>query len=46
VENEDVCVGSHRENRHINIGNDEDNNEDDTTIFVRVQGADLRRFDK
>ncbi len=46
VEAEDVCVGSCRENRRIDIGNNKDNNEDDTDILLRVQGADLRRFDK
>ena len=38
-------MGSHRENRHIDIGDNEDINEDDTKILLRVQGADLRRFD-
>ena len=37
VEAEDVCMGSHRENRQINSGDDEDNNEDDTKILLRVQ---------
>jgi hypothetical protein len=46
VEAEDVCMGSHRENRRINIDNNKDNNEDNTKILLRVQGADLRRFDK
>jgi len=38
--------GLTEKNRCINIGNNEDNNKDDTNILVRVQGADLRRFDK
>jgi hypothetical protein len=46
MEVEDVCVRSHRQNWRINIDNDEDNNEDDTKILLRVQGADLRRVDK
>ena len=46
VEGEDVCVGSPRENRRINIGDNEDNNKDDTMILLRIQGAHLRRFDK
>ncbi len=46
VEVEDVCVRSHGENRHINIGNNKDKNEDNTKILSRVQGADLRRFGK
>ena len=37
-----MCGVSQR-NRCINIGNDEDNNEDDTKILLRIQGADLRR---
>ncbi len=45
VEAEDVCV-DRRENRHIGIDEDEDSNEDDTKILLRVQGADLRQFDK
>ncbi len=39
-------MGSHGENRCINIGNDEDKNKDNTKILLRVQGADLRRFGK
>ncbi len=35
VEAEDVCVGSHRENRCIDIDNDKDNNKDDTKILWR-----------
>ncbi len=35
VEAEDICVWSHRENRHINIDNDKDNNEDNTKILLR-----------
>ncbi len=46
VEAEDVCVGSHGENRRINIGDDKDKNKDGTKILLRVQGADLRRFGK
>jgi hypothetical protein len=46
VEAEDVCVGSHRENRRIDIDGNEDNNEDNTKILLRVQGKDLRWFDK
>jgi hypothetical protein len=46
VEAEDVCVGSHRENRRINIGNNEDKNKNGTNILLRVQGANLRRLGK
>lgn len=46
VEAEDVCVKSHIENWRINVGGNKDNNEDDTMILLRVQGADWRRFDK
>ncbi len=46
VEAEDVCVGSHGENRLIGIGNNEDKNKDNTKILSSVQGADLRRFGK
>ncbi len=46
VEAEDVCKGSHRENRRINVSNDKDKNKDDTKILSRVQGAVLRRFGK
>ncbi len=45
-ETEDVCMGSPRENRRNIIGNNKDNNEDDNKICLRIQGADLRRFDK
>jgi hypothetical protein len=45
-EAEDACVGSPREIRCIGIGNDEDNNKNNTKILLRIQGADLRRFDK
>jgi hypothetical protein len=45
-ETEDACVGSSRENRRNNIGNNEDDNVDDNEICLRIQGADLRRFDK
>jgi hypothetical protein len=41
-----ACVGSPRKNRSINIGDDKDNNEDNTKILLRIQGADLRRFVK
>jgi len=37
VSAEDVCVESCREYRHIEIGKNEDNNEDDTKILLRVQ---------
>ncbi len=46
VEAENVCVGSHRENRRINIGDNKDKNKDNTKILSRVQGVDLRRFGK
>jgi hypothetical protein len=45
-EAEDACVGSPREIRRIGISNDEDNNKNNTKILLRIQGADLRRFDK
>ena len=45
-EEEDTCMGSPRENRHIVTGNNEFGNEDDNAILLRIQGADLRRFDK
>ncbi len=45
-ESEDVCVGSPRENRNNIIGNNEDDNKEDNEICLRIQGADLRRFDK
>ncbi len=35
-----------RKNRLIFISNDKDNNEDNSKMFVKIQGADLRRFDK
>jgi hypothetical protein len=44
-ETEDACVGSSRENRRNIIGNNEDNNKDNNKICLRIQGADLRRFD-
>ena len=45
-ESEEACVGSSREYRRNIIGNNEDDNEDDNEICLRIQGADLRRFDK
>ena len=40
-------MGSPRENKRIDIGNDNDNNnKDKTKKLLRIQGADLRRFDK
>jgi hypothetical protein len=45
-EDKDTCVGSPRENRHIVTGNNEFGNKDDNAILLRIQGADLRRFDK
>jgi hypothetical protein len=45
-ESEDACVGSPRENRGNIIGNNEDDNEEENKICLRIQGADLRRFDK
>ncbi len=45
-ETEDACMGSPRKNRHNIIVNNKDNNEDDNEICLRVQGADLRRFNK
>jgi hypothetical protein len=45
-ETEDMCMGSPRENRRNIIGKNKDDNEDDNKICLRIQGADLRRFDK
>jgi hypothetical protein len=45
-ETEDACMGSPKENRCNIIGNNEDDNKDDNEICLRIQGADLRRFDK
>ncbi len=45
-ETENMCMGSPRENRRNIIGNNEDDNEDNNEICLRIQGADLRRFDK
>jgi hypothetical protein len=45
-ESEDACVGSPRENRSNIIGNNENDNKEDNKICLRIQGADLRRFDK
>ncbi len=42
----DACLGLSRKNRLIFISNVKDNNEDNSKIFVRIQGADLRRFNK
>ena len=36
-EAEDACVGSPREIRCIGIGNDEDNNKNNTKILLRIQ---------
>ena len=44
-EAEDGCVGSLRENRRTDFGTNKDDNEDNTKILLRIQGADLRRFD-
>jgi len=44
-EAEDGSVGSPRENRRTDFGNNKDDNEDNTKILLRIQGADLRRFD-
>jgi hypothetical protein len=40
------CLGLSSKNRLIFISNDMDNNEDNSAIFVRIQWANLRRFDK
>ncbi len=45
-ETEDVCMGSPKENRRNIIGNNKDDNKYDNKICLRIQGADLRRFDK
>jgi hypothetical protein len=45
-EDEDTSVGSPRENRRIVTGNNNFGNEDNNTILLRIQGADLRRVDK
>ncbi len=45
-ESEDACVGSHRENKSNIISNNEDDNKEDNKICLRIQGANLRRFDK
>ncbi len=42
----DACLGLSSKNRLIFISNDKDNNEGNSEIFVRIQGADLSRFDK
>jgi hypothetical protein len=41
-----MCVGSPRESGHIITGSNKDDNKDDKKILLRIQGADLRRFDK
>jgi hypothetical protein len=41
----DTCMGFSSKNRLIFISGVKDNNEDNSKIFVRIQGA-LRRFDK
>jgi hypothetical protein len=45
-ETDDVCMGSPRENWHNIIGNNKGDNEDNNKICLRIQGADLRTFDK
>jgi hypothetical protein len=42
----DACVGFSRGNRCTIIGNNEDPKKDDSKIFLRTQGAALRRLDK
>jgi hypothetical protein len=42
----DVCLRSSSKNRLIFISDNKDDSEDDSKIFVRIQGANLRRFDK
>jgi hypothetical protein len=42
----DACLGLSSKNRLIFISDVKDNNEDNSKIFVRIQGANLRRFDK
>ncbi len=42
----DACLGLSSKNRLIFISNVKDNNEDNNKIFVRIKGADLRRFNK
>ncbi len=44
-EDEDTCMGSPRENRRIVTSNNKFGNKDDNAILLRIQGADLRRFD-
>ncbi len=41
----DACLGLSSKNRLIFISDNKDNNEDNSKIFVRIQGANLRRFD-
>ena len=42
----DACLRLSRKNRLIFISNNKDDYEDNSKIFVRIQGANLRRFDK
>jgi hypothetical protein len=43
---EDACLGLFTKNSLIFISDDKDDNEGNSKIFVRIQGAYLRRFDK
>ncbi len=42
----DACLELSSKNRLIFISNVKNDNEDNSKIFVRIQGANLRRFDK
>jgi hypothetical protein len=42
----DACLGLSSNNRLIFISDIKDDNEDNSKKFVRIQGANLRRFDK
>ncbi len=42
----DACLGLSRKNRLIFTSNIKNDNEDNSKVFVRIQGADLRRFNK
>jgi hypothetical protein len=42
----DACLGLSSKNRLIFIIDDKEGYEDNSKIFVRIQGANLRRFDK
>jgi hypothetical protein len=42
----DACLGLSSKNRLIFISEDKDNSEENSKIFVRIQGANLRRFNK